>query len=103
MEQFEQLNKVELVGIVGDCRTNTINNKAYARFSLASSRLDIDEEGNRVIEITWLQCSTFNVPEGLGKGSNVKVSGRLRNQKYVDEKGDVHYSTEIFAQSVEIL
>lgn len=100
---MEELNKVEIIGIVGKCLTLTTHDKQHTRFELASSRLDIDEEGNRAIEITWLLCSTFNAPEGLRNGAKVKVTGRLRNQKHVDKSGETHYITEILAQSVELL
>lgn len=103
MEQFEQLNKVEISGIVDRCRSSVVHNKRHTCFNVASPRLDIDEEGNRAIEITWLQCCTFYAPEGLSDGARVKVSGRLHNQKVVDAEGKAHYETEILAQSVEIL
>ena len=99
---MEELNKVEVIGIVGKCLTLTTHDKQHTRFELASSRLDIDEEGKRAIEITWLLCSTFNAPEGLRNGAKVKVTGRLRS-KTVDKSGETHYITEILAQSVELL
>lgn len=105
---MEQLNRVELVGIIGMVRLTEVGDTRKADFSLATNVIYRDREGSPVIETTWTAVSCF--PGGgtcdLGKlerGGQVRVIGRLRVQRYVDAGGAERIRTEVRATTVELL
>ena len=99
---MEQLNKVELCGIVGSVRFTTVCNKRMATFSLATNYMYKDSQGCPVIETTWHQIKAWDCPE-ITKGSKVHVLGRLHQMRYADSNGVEHSSMIIIANKVEIL
>ena len=103
---MEQLNKVELRGILGVLRVTPVGDTRYATMSVATNYCYKDAEGCPVIETTWHLVTAW---EGKGcpnlsafqKGDSVHVIGRLRNRRYVDAAGLEKNQTDIIASTLE--
>ena len=105
---MEQLNKVELMGIVGSVRTNKMGDKPCARLSVVTNHAFKDRNGGAVIESTWHNVVAFEGKdvtclERLEKGDTVRVLGRLRNVMIRDNEGAERSVTEIVASSLETI
>jgi single-strand DNA-binding protein len=99
------LNRVMLIGHVGadPVIRYTDQSKPVANFPLATSERWTDKQSGEKKERTeWHRVSVW--PEGLveevvrkyvKKGSKLYVEGALRTRKWVDEKGNERFSTEI--------
>lgn len=104
---MEQLNKVELRGIVGNARTQKVGNQSVTRFSVATDYIFKATDGTPVVETTWHNCTawTDTAPDAvrLERGKGVHLTGRLRAQRYVDANGIDRHNVEIIVQTLEIL
>ena len=104
------LNKVMLIGNVGKNPEVRYleNNAKVASVSLATSEKYRDREG-RVKEITeWHSIVTWRsmadvVEKYVRKGTLLYVEGRLRTRSWNDRSGNTKYSTEIYADSLQLL
>ncbi len=105
---MEQINKVELRGLVGLVKLQEIGGKKVARFTVATSSAYTDRNGAANIETQWHNVNAWegkNVTclSELGKGNKVQVSGRIRYNKFLGSDQQEHYSTEILANRVNII
>lgn len=105
---MQQLNRVELIGLVGSVSVQEFSGAKQARFSLATNYAYKDHEGSCVIDTSWHNVIAWegrNMPDLLmiHKGSRLHVLGRIRYQKYVDVNGIDRTSTEILANKIEVL
>ena len=97
------VNKVVLVGNLGrepEIR-HTNSGKKVASFSLATSDVWKDTNGERQEKTEWHRVVVFNsntadfVEKILKKGSKVYVEGSLQTRKWTDNSGQDRYTTEI--------
>ena len=97
------VNKVVLVGNLGrepEIR-HTNNGKKVASFSLATSDVWKDTNGERQEKTEWHRVVVFNsntadfVERFLKKGSKVYVEGSLQTRKWTDNSGQDRFTTEI--------
>lgn len=104
---MEQLNKVEIRGIVGNARTQSVGDSSVTRFSVATDYVYKSKDGTHVVETTWHNCTAWSdkAPDAnkLERGKGVHLTGRLRMQRYVDANGNDRTTTEVLVQSLEIL
>ena len=105
---MEQLNRIELRGIVGNVRQMSYPDSLLTRFSLVTNYAYKDRDGNAVIEPSWHNVTAWNgkyIPDlsAMEKGDRVYVVGRLRYQKVTAADGTDRYYTEILATKVEVL
>ena len=100
---MEQLNKVELRGVVGNSHSNNIVNAPATRFSVATDYAFKDKGGNNIIETTWHSCVSFD-PRALDikKGDKIHLFGRLRNERYMDAEGNERAVVNIYVNKFEI-
>ena len=97
------VNKVVLVGNLGrepEIRhTNT--GKKIASFSVATSDMWKDANGERQEKTEWHRVVVFNpntadfVERFVKKGSKVYVEGSLQTRKWTDNSGQDKYTTEV--------
>ena len=97
------VNKVVLVGNLGrepEIRhTNT--GKKIASFSVATSDVWKDANGERQEKTEWHRVVVFNpstadfVERFVKKGSKVYVEGSLQTRKWTDNSGQDKYTTEV--------
>lgn len=105
---MEQLNKVEIRGIIGSVYVKQVGNAKVANFSVATESCYTSHDGSKVIEVTWHRVVAWegNQIQDLSqikKGSFVHVLGRLRMQRYIAADGCERSTYEILASKVEIL
>lgn len=105
---MEYLNRIELKGLVGNAKFQTVNDKGMNRFSVATSEARKDKDGNAVIETTWFNVVAFETKQlkdlqKIEKGSKVHITGRVRSQKYIGSDGIEKTGFDILAASVEIM
>jgi len=104
------VNKVILIGNLGkDPEVRyTANGKAVARFSLATSEVWNDAEGNRQERTEWHNIIVWGKQgetcgQYLAKGRQCYIEGSIRSRSYDDKSGQKRYITEIIAQRVRFL
>ena len=105
MEYSQNINRVELQGIVGTSKVISIGNKKAVRFSLATNYAYKDKEGYPVIETTWHACSVWAEREAdltmYRKGTPLHIEGRIRNIRYTDASGCERTTLEVVATKIE--
>jgi single-strand DNA-binding protein len=105
------VNKVIIVGNLGrDPEVRYLpNGDAVANIAVATTDRYKDKQTGENKEITeWHRISFFGrlaeiVSQYLKKGSQVYVEGSLRTRKWTDKDGQEKYSTEIRADSMQML
>ena len=105
------INKVILIGNLGkDPEVRyTPDNSAIANITLATTHTWKDKQsGDKKEETEWHRVSFFGrlaeiAGEYLKKGSPVYVEGRLRTRKWQDKEGKDRYTTEIVADTMQML
>jgi single-strand DNA-binding protein len=105
------VNKVIIVGNVGrDPETRYMpSGDAVTNISVATSDRYKDKQTGEMKETTeWHRVAFFGklaeiAGQYLKKGSQVYVEGRLRTRKWTDAGGQEKYSTEIVAETMQML
>ena len=105
------INKVILIGNLGkDPEVRyTPDNSAITNITLATTHTWKDKQsGDKKEETEWHRVSFFGrlaeiAGEYLKKGSPVYVEGRLRTRKWQDKEGKDRYTTEIVADTMQML
>jgi single-strand DNA-binding protein len=105
------VNKVIIVGNIGrDPETRVLpSGDALTNISVATSDRYKDKATGEMKETTeWHRITFFGklaeiAGQYLRKGSQVYVEGKLRTRKYTDQAGVEKYSTEIVADSMQML
>jgi single-strand DNA-binding protein len=95
-------NKVQLIGNLGqNPEIKTLDGgKKMAKFSLATSEVYRNAQGEKVKETQWHNIVAWGkvaeiVEKYLTKGSEVAVEGKLTNRTYSDKDGNKKYFTEV--------
>lgn len=104
----QQLNRVELCGTVGACRIQEVGGTRIARFTVATNYVYKAKDGTVVIETTWMTCVAFEKPETgpldvIEKYAKIRLTGRIRNQRFTDSSGEERAQTEVLVSRFEIL
>lgn len=104
------VNKVIIVGNLGrDPEMRTMpNGSAVVNFSVATTRTWKDKAGEKQQETEWHRLTAYDklaeiIGQYLKKGSQAYIEGRLRTRKWTDESGADRYSTEIVAETLQML
>jgi len=95
-------NKVQLIGNLGsNPEIKTLDGgKKLAKFSLATSEIYRNAQGEKVKETQWHNLVAWGkvaeiVEKYLLKGSEIAIEGKLTNRTYNDKDGIKKYFTEI--------
>ena len=104
------INKVILIGRLGkdpEMRF-TPSGKAVTNFTLATNENWTDQSGERQERTEWHRIVTWgklaeNCAKLLSKGKQVYVEGRLQTRQWDDRDGNKRYTTEIVANTMQIL
>lgn len=104
------VNKVILVGNLGrDPETRYMpDGGAITNISIATTSSWKDKSGEKQEATEWHRVAFFGklaeiAGEYLVKGSQVYIEGRLRTRKWQDKDGVDKYTTEILADSMQML
>lgn len=91
---MEQLNKVELRGIVGSCHTQEYEDTIHAYLAVATTYSYKDKSGNIMYETTWHSVAASEQKDKpafdlahLKTGDRVHIFGRIQAQRYVTADG----------------
>jgi single-strand DNA-binding protein len=97
------LNKVQLIGNLGkDPETRfTPKGKKVCHFTLAANRPGAVEPDWFNIE-AWEKLGEI-CQQYLTKGRLVYIEGRLRTDRYTDDKGETRYYTQVVARQMQML
>jgi single-strand DNA-binding protein len=104
------VNKAILIGRLGkdpELRY-TPGGSAVATFSLATSEVYKNQEGQRQENTTWHNIVCWGktaelAKEYLRKGREVYIEGRISNRSYDDKEGNKRYISEVVAQNLKFL
>ena len=105
------VNKVIIVGNLGNDPEvrYAANGSAIANISIATSESWTDKNtGDKQEKTEWHRVVMFNrlgeiAGEYLRKGSKVYVEGKLQTRKWQDQSGQDRYTTEIVANTMQML
>lgn len=104
------INKVILIGNLGrDPEVRYTNNgAAICNITIATSRAWKDKQGEKQEETEWHRVVLFDkqaevAGQYLKKGRPVYIEGRLKTRKWTDKDGAEKYTTEVMADSMQLL
>ena len=103
---MEQLNRIEIRGIIGSVRVQNVGDTKVANITVATDYGYTTKDGSAVIETTWHYVTAWEGRDiqkldQLKKGSFVHVLGRLRNRKYTTSDGMERIVYDVVAAKVE--
>ena len=104
------INKVMLIGNLGsdpELRF-TPSGVQVANFSLATSESWTDKSGERQERAEWHRIVLWRrlaevAGQYLKKGSKIYIEGKLQTRSWEDQNGQKRYTTEVVANSMEML
>ena len=104
------VNKVILIGNLGhdpEIRYTT-SGQAVANFSLATTEVRTNKGGEKQDFTEWHRIVAWGrlaeiCGEYLSKGRMVYIEGSLRTRSWEDKEGRKRWTTEIFAQNIQML
>jgi single-strand DNA-binding protein len=103
-------NKAQLIGNLGNAPEirNTESGKKLVRFSLATSEMYRNAQGEKVKETQWHNLIAWGkvadiAEKYLKKGSEVAIEGKLITRNYTDKEGNKKYITEIQVEELLML
>ena len=105
---MEQLNRIELKGVVGSIRVQDFDENRMARITMATNYAYKDREGSAVIDTSWHNIVAWegrNITglDTIAKGTKLHVVGRLRYQKYTGLDGVDRIATDILASRLSVI
>ena len=105
---MEQINRIELLGVVGSVRSQTVANRQMAKFTMVTNRAYRNKEGAPVIETTWHNVTAFEGRmvrdlDRIAKGCAVHVWGRLQIQHYTGLDGLDRTSVDVLCSKLEFV
>ena len=104
------LNRVELMGYLGrdpESRFTPKGNK-YCQFTVAVNRPRRADGEDKSDNADWFNIQAWGklaeiCQQYLSKGRLVFVEGRMRTNKWNDDKGETHYFTVVVANRMQML
>ena len=104
------VNKVILIGNVGqDPEVRHLDKDVtVANFSLATSESYTAKNGEKVTTTEWHNIVVWRglakvVEQYVNKGDKLYIEGRIRTRSWDDKDGNKRYTTEIYADNLEML
>ena len=101
------VNKIILIGNLGNDPQIREGDFTVAALSIATTRKWRDKDGNVQQETEWHRICAFGrlaeiIRDYTAKGDPLYVEGRLRTRKY-EKDGAERYVTEIIAEQIQLL
>lgn len=103
---MEQLNQVELRGIIGSIKSQVLNSTITARMTVLTNFAYKDNEACAIIDSSWHNVVAWEGKDIQGlsdiqRGDKVYVKGRLRYSKFTGSDGAERIATEIVANRID--
>jgi single-strand DNA-binding protein len=106
---MQYINKIEIQGIVGSIRSNTLFNDTVYSMSVETTTMYRSKETQQPIAetmwhivVVWASTTSTDLSK-VEKGTPVRVVGRLRTTKYTDPNGIERMYNEVIAGEFEII
>jgi len=107
---MSSVNKVILIGNVGkdpECRY-TESGSAVATLSLATTNRWRNKQGEQQEDTEWHRVVAYGklaeiIEKYIDKGKPIYIEGRLQTRKWTDKQGVDRYTTEIVAETLQML
>ena len=96
------VNKVIILGNVGQDPEIRQGNFIVAALSIATTRKWRDKAGETQSETEWHRLAEI-ISQYVRKGDPIYIEGRLRTRKYEDKQGVERWVTEIIAEQLQLL
>ncbi len=105
---MEQLNRIELRGVVGNFKSQQFADTTVLRLSLVTNYAYKNRDGSAVIDTSWhnvvIRAGNDNGElKRIVKGAKLYVSGRLRYQKFTATDGTERTHSEIIANKYAVI
>lgn len=105
---MEQLNKIEIAGVVGKCSVIETEKARFLKMSVVTQAVYTASDMSNVIESTWITVSVAEkepMPDFalISEGTRVHIWGRLRHTSYTTSDGTVCIRHEVIANRLEII
>lgn len=105
---MEQLNRIELRGVVGSVSTQTFSENRMARITVATNYAYKDKNGAAVIDTSWHSVVAWSGRgiadlDKIEKGAKIYIQGRVRYQRYTATDGLERIYTEIVANRLVLI
>ena len=104
------VNKVILVGNLGkDPEMRMVNPETtVTEFSLATSRVYKNKQGEKVDKTEWHRCKVFGkqaefAGQYLNKGKLIYLEGELETREWEDKDGIKRWTTEVKVEKIKML
>ena len=99
------LNKILLVGNVGNVEIRTVGDNKVANFSLATSERFKNKDGETTEKTTWHSVQVWGktadyIEKYVTKGTMLFVEGKLESRKYTDRDGNDRTVYEVRAENI---
>ncbi len=99
-----------LIGHLGDAPKiiQFESGRKIANFSLATSEIEFDKDGNRISETTWHRMVAIGkmanmAQKYLHKGTEIAIEGKIANRTWGDREGNRHFVSEVIVNSLILL
>lgn len=105
----QSLNKQLLIGNVGqDPRISAFGGRKVATFSLATTEVYKDRDGNKQENTDWHNVVAWSplaeiVEQFVKKGARIYIEGPTRTRKYTTQSGEERMTVEVMAQQLILL
>lgn len=102
------INKIEVRGYIGQTpKVTVVGENQVVKMNVATNEVIKDRGGNLKEETTWHNVVAWagkGMPDFslLKKGVCVSLTGRVRNNKYVNQDGEEKYYNDILANRLSI-
>lgn len=104
---MEHINRIEIAGQVGSAKTSEIGGRTLLRLCVATNYIYKGRDGMAIVETTWHNVSYWlpagEDATGFTKGAHIRITGRLRNQRYTSSDGTERSTCEIVANTLELI
>lgn len=104
---MEYINKVELAGRVGSINVTQTTNGVVGRISLVTNKAFTSQDGEPMVISTWHRLVAWE-RQGvelsfIEKGTQLHITGELRNYKYTGSDGVERSGIEIYVDSLDVI
>lgn len=102
----ETLNRVELTGFLGSVNIKELGGGRMACFTVITETV-YEYDGSSFVEKSYHRCETWDTTMGFGiiesskPGDLIKVTGRIKYQKFTDINNVERTETRILATKIE--
>ncbi len=103
------LNLCQFIGNIGKIETRYLSNgDAVTNCSIAVNETWKDQNGEKQERCEWVNITAYKklaeiMQSYCIKGMQIYVSGKMQTRKYTDKNGIERYTTEIIANSMQML